>query len=234
MKESPFARPSFVLGAVFLAGVGVAGLYFVFASSSTDLGASSDSGSSMGHVVVSASGKCPPSSPTREEGGFPPGDVGTFEVREGVTTPSAPEIGPFDTEGLPRCFTRSPNGALFAAVTTVKQLFTQVDSVRVLETYVADTAVRQNLLATASTAQPVEHPQMLVLGYRLDSASENAVDVELALGAPWISDSPIRIQTQMVWDQDADDWRLVLSEDGWGMEILPVDLAAVGFTEWRV
>ena len=199
-----------------------------------------DGGSAQVAPQVTAHGegeqKCPAGIPATAPapGPAPLPPATELVIREGLHVPMIEGVGPLVADAaLPRCWAHSPQGALLAGVNVVKQLFVQENAVAVLHAYVQDTPVRQKLLDTQDQAQLKPTPQMLVLGYKYTHLEDNFVSADLALGAPWISDAPISVSVSMVWNEQVQDWKLVLNNDGWGMTNLPVDIASAGFSEWR-
>ncbi len=234
-EVSPFARPAFIVASVFMGALAVGGAYLGISSAMSETPSRLDvpaSTSSVSSPSTQAEGgrACPASSFSDSLDPIPAAE--TLWVREGLSVPKVEGVGPLVVEGLPRCWTHSSNGALLASVSVVKQLFTQENHVQVVETYVEDSPARQKLLDTKDQANPEPKPQMRVLGYKFSHVEADFVIVDIALGAQWISDTPISVTAQMAWDNEALDWKLVLNTNGWNMTYLTSDITSAGYSIW--
>lgn len=238
-EPSPFTRPSFILASVFIGAAILGGSYLGISAWMSPTPPKPDGASAPVSQVSPApqteSGAgCPTAGTALSTAGdlLPPAEE--LVIREGLSVPAIEGVGPLVTgEELPRCWTQSPQGALLAGVNVIKQLFVQENAVAVLTAYVEDTPVRQKLLDTQAQAQLQTTPQMLVLGYKYTHVEDNFVSADIALGAHWISDAPISVSVDMVWNERSQDWKLVLNDDGWNMKDLPIDIMSAGFREWR-
>lgn len=105
-------------------------------------------------------------------------------VRDGsMSRPVSPSGGPAVGDPFPRCFSRTPEGALYAAASFATGVVTASDSGDLksfFETRASHTGNYIALIATLPTVAPdTDRPQMAITGYRWNNYTPDQVSLEI-------------------------------------------------------
>lgn len=119
--------------------------------------------------------------------------------------PTSEEYGPNEQDGnLWSCFERSPTGAVFAGPNLVAALNAS-EAQAAVPGPGRDAVLRENAAASSDFERPV------IEGFRVLAADENSATIDY-----WATTGGqnFSMGLDMVWDEDADDWRLNLETPG--------------------
>ncbi|WP_159613984.1 hypothetical protein [Glutamicibacter sp. JC586] len=170
----------------------------------------SSSPSATASASEPATGDCPALS---TDNSFPNDAPATEWKRHpaGMLLPVNSDHGPAKMDGdFWRCFSHTPTGAVYAGIT----LLLDISGAGVLEA-AAESPERDELFKEwQSLEQPSEYP--IISGYRIMNSSENAASVEYIGPA---GDQYVSTRVDLLWDTEANDWRLDLSsgDPAWGI-----------------
>lgn len=148
-----------------------------------------------------------------------------FDGAENFSVPVSDEHGPaVQEDGFWRCFSQTPSGAAIAAPI----LFADFVAGDTYEAAIDSPGAR--------SAHPAGDPEaaeafdgLLVRGFRIADSSDSEATVELWVGVPETSTDAV-FEFILVWDEEANDWRLDLAGGG----PTPQELTdTADFTEWR-
>lgn len=163
---------------------------------------------------TSASGDCPALS---TDTSFPNDAPATEWKRHpvGMLLPVSAEHGPAKMDGeFWRCFSHTPSGAIFAGLT----LLLDISGAGIIDA-AAESPERDQLFEQwMALEQTSEYP--VISGYRIMNSSDDAASVEYVgpAGSQYVS-----TRVDLLWDENANDWRLDLSsgEPAWDIATDP-------------
>lgn len=175
---------------------------------------SSPSDSPSASASKPASGDCPALS---TDASFPNDAPDTEWKRHpvGMLLPVSAEHGPAKMDGdFWRCFSHTPSGAIFAGLT----LLLDISGAGIIEAAVESPERDQLFEQWMALEQTSEYP--VISGYRIMDSSDDAASVEYIgpAGSQYVS-----TRVDLLWDENANDWRLDLSsgEPAWDIATDP-------------
>lgn len=146
------------------------------------------------------------------------------EHPSGVVLPVSEEHGPaVRQDAFWRCTSQTPTGAAFAGAS----LFVAFGEDE--EAAVADSPRARSLLEEGDPFG-VGDPDVIVRGFQIISSSEEAATVDYWMESDTDDSLVLSVELTLVWDEDANDWRLDLSEGDLNFTV-PEDTST--YTEWR-
>ncbi|MBO0596256.1 hypothetical protein I2485_00615 [Nesterenkonia sp. E16_7] len=149
-----------------------------------------------------------------------------FDGVEGLALPVSDEHGPaVQEDGFWRCFSQTPAGAAFAAPSLFMDFVVSREYDAAVDSPGAREAVPQE--SVEESAEGFEGT--LVRGFRIEDSSAEEATVSVWLSQPEQS-ADGAYEFTLVWDEDANDWRLDLSP---GQAPLTMLSNTSDFTEWR-
>ncbi|MBM3714652.1 MAG: hypothetical protein FJW64_02775 [Actinobacteria bacterium] len=191
-QQTPFARPGFIVGAVLVAALIVAGVFLTI----LNLNRGSDTAPPVPGSSSSATSSAAPS-PTATEGAGGisvcglAGEVlsgtvttapdSTWEYQDVFAYPTSPTYGPGATapQGYRYCYQHSPEGAVFAAANTTIGLFGDVEARRsLLEYALTNGTYRDALLSEVGTSS--SDVRASIAGFRVLSYDGSSARVDVA------------------------------------------------------
>ena len=242
-QQSPFAKPGFLISAVIVVLVVVAGVFLGIMNATRD--------DPESDAATPAPSSATPT-PTNEPVDTPSGDSicnlageslsgtlstapeTTWEYQDTLAYPTSPEFGPAETNpDLVRyCFQRSPEGALFAAANAAVQSSGPA-YVEWMNYFLADETVnRQELLADLEPSEGVPPDMRLSIeGFKILSYDGSSAKIDLAARIA-ASGEPIYMSTvyDLVWENG--DWKLLPQNPSNPLRAAQIpDLA--GYVLWR-
>ncbi|MFJ2509562.1 hypothetical protein [Arthrobacter citreus] len=242
-QQSPFAKPGFLISAVIVVLVVVAGVFLGIMNATRD-----DPESDAATPAPSSATPTPTSEPVD----MPSGDSicnlageslsgtlstapeTTWEYQDTFAYPTSPEFGPGETnaESVRYCFQRSPEGALFAAANAAVQSSGPA-SVEWMNYFLADeTANRQELLTDLEPSAGVPPDmRMSIDGFKFLSYDGNNTRIDLGSR---IATSGETIYMSAVYDLvwENGDWKLLPQDSTNPLRVAQIpDLA--GYVSWR-
>lgn len=172
--------------------------------------------------------------------GLPPGDLTDLDEAPAaewtlvgrIAAPQRDGVGPGEvTDGVNHCFARSTEGALFAAVYTIADTANpEADLVQALRLhYLESSPGFDQALQDAETAEPSASGGLQVAGFRIDSSTEAAVTLTLALQFAEGPQSGGLVSATFTLEWTGGDWRAYLPATGPSMNALS---SLQGFVEW--
>lgn len=238
-EQSPFTRPWFLIAAVVIALVVVAGIILaVLTFARGDDPPSPDPSSST-------PGAAPSASPTADEGGDSVCGLEGVELTGTVTTapetewqyqdvfayPTSSTAGPGETsaDGYRYCFQHSPEGALFMAANALVQ--GSGPASEAWATYaLADGPYRDQLLSDAGSSENSSGIRMDVVGFRVLEYTGDTARIDLAVrGSSQGETITASAVYDLVWQ--AGDWKVSADDP------VPFDFASIpdtaGYVSWR-
>lgn len=149
-----------------------------------------------------------------------------FDGTDGLALPVSEEHGPaVQEDGFWRCFSQTPAGAAFAA----PSLFLDFVITQEYEAAVDTPGARQALPQESVEDSAAQFDGTLIRGYRIVDSSAEEATVRIWFGDPELS-ADSAYDFTLLWDQEANDWRLDLAAGDVPFEILN---ETSDFTEWR-
>ena len=240
-QQSPFAKPGFLISAVIVVLVVVAGVFLGIMNATRDEPESD--------AATPAPSSAMPT-PTNEPVDLPSGDSicnlageslsGTvvtapdtvWAYEETTAYPTSPEFGPGETnaESVRYCFQRSPEGALFAAANGMVQ-GSGTGAVAWANYFLADDAAnRDELLDTVGTSSSPAN-RLSIEGFKVLNYDGASARIDLAArGTASSSAVYVSVVYDLVW-QDG-DWKLSPQDLSNPLRIAQIpDIA--GYVPWR-
>ena len=240
-QQSPFAKPGFLISAVIVVLVVVAGVFLGIMNATRDEPESD--------AATPAPSSATPT-PTTEPVDIPAGDsicnlageslsgtVATapdavWAYEETTAYPTSPEFGPGETnaESVRYCFQRSPEGALFAAANGMVQ-GSGTRAIAWANYFLADDAAnRDELLDTVGTSSSPEN-RLSIEGFKVLNYDGASARIDLAArGTESSSAVYVSVVYDLVW-QDG-DWKLSPQDLSNPLRIAQIpDIA--GYVPWR-
>ena len=217
-QQSPFTRPSFIVGAVVVAAIIVAAIVLTVLNLNQDDDATppapDPSSSATSSAAPEPSGDAGGASICGLEGVELSGNVTTAPAAEWafvrtVAYPTSPEFGPADTgsEGYPMCFQHSPQGALFAAATA---LAVPADSALVqpwIDYALSEGAYREALLSEVGGNTDSSGVRLQLVGFRMLSYDGDTARVDLAVrGSSEGTTITASTVYELIWEDG--DWKI--------------------------
>lgn len=148
-----------------------------------------------------------------------------WEDHHGAQVPVSDEHGPADQDGeFWQCFSQTPTGATFAAMAFFMDFGTATTDEVAADSPGADAAFEEVQTFT-------EDVDLIFQGFRVNEASDDHASVTY-----WVTPETdpgagdVQMTVELVWDEDADDWRLDLTRGF--PEFEPLDDTS-GFVQWR-
>lgn len=139
----------------------------------------------------------------------------TLWVRDGdMSRPTSPAGGPFDGDPYPRCFARTPEGALYSAAsfaTGVLAATASGDLKPFFEVRASHTGNYTALVSSIADAQPTpSRSQVTITGYRWNSYSPDQVSLEIRYSLLTGDSAGVNTATvyNLTWENN--DWLLVV------------------------
>lgn len=149
-----------------------------------------------------------------------------FDGTDGLALPVSDEHGPaVQEDGFWRCFSQTPAGAAFAA----PSLFLDFVVGREYEAAVDSPGAREAVPQESVDESAAGFDGTLVRGYRIEDSSNEEATVSVWLSLPEQSVDGA-YEFTLLWDEDANDWRLDLSP---GQAPVTMLSETSDFTEWR-
>lgn len=149
-----------------------------------------------------------------------------FEGSDGLAVPVSDEHGPaVQEDGFWRCFSQTPSGAAFAAPI----LFLDFVITHEYEAAVDSPGARQALPQESVEVSAENFDGTLIRGYRIVDSSDEEATVRVWFADPDVS-ADSAYDFTLLWDEEANDWRLDLAAGDVPFEILE---STSDFTEWR-
>jgi hypothetical protein len=234
---SPWGQRGFVLAAVFMGVLVLAGLGLLLTDTDADPAASAGGGTPS--VVESAKGSKPAASDSRcglaagdQRVPATPPEAG-WELVDGVASPQSDVIGPGIREGHRRlCYAHSPTGALFAAANFLSVAGAENDDDQLVKDLTAKTAARDEMLAEAdSGAAEEDRPfQVQIAGFRVGPVTPDEATVEIVIAASAQAQQGfVGYTLPMRWEDG--DWKLVITSTTAPYTVQRLDSAS-GFVPW--
>jgi hypothetical protein len=234
---SPFGQRGFVLAAVFMAVLVLAGLGLLLTDPDEDPEARA--GSSRPPAVEPAKGAKADGSDSRcglEAGDqripATPPEAG-WELVGRVATPQSDAIGPGIREAKRRmCYAHSPTGALFAAVNFLAVAGEQDTNDELMKALTAKTAARDELLARPDDGTDAEAAKfrIQIAGFRIGPATPDEATVEVAVAfADQAAQAYVGYTLPMRWEDG--DWKLVITSPDTPFTLQRLESAS-GFVPW--
>lgn len=217
-ERSPFTRPGFVVAALLVVLIVVAGIVML---------ASGALNRPTSDQAPSGSAQTPTASPEIElaggesicglEGVATTGAADTppeveWTVVGNFPVPGSPEVGPGETteDGLRTCYQRTPEGALVAAV---NYMGAATDARLLIPAYEYSTAEgpgRERAIALAREQDGAGSNRASVVGYRVLGYDGETAKIDLALQLE--SGQYLSVVNDMVWEDG--DWKGVVTNEG--------------------
>lgn len=235
-SASPWGQRGFVLAAVFMGVLVLAGLGLLLTDTDADPAASTGATTP---VVESAKGSTRPGGDSRC--GLEAGDQrvpatppeSEWELVDGIASPQSDVVGPGVREGNRRlCYAHSPTGALFAAANFLSVAGSDSDDDQLVKDLVAATAAREKMLKDPESGEGDEDPpfQIHIAGFRLGPVTPDEATVEIAIAA---SDQArqgfVGYTLPMRWEDG--DWKLVITSTTMPYTVQRLESAS-GFVPW--
>ncbi|SPT53467.1 Uncharacterised protein [Actinomyces bovis] len=240
-EEPNLFNKSFALSAgfIFLLVIGLVWLLVDGGVSRTTVpsGAVSDSGVQAPEVTPTNGVDTPDLGCKMPQGDqkVPTGALGAEVIQVGsdLVVPFVPGAGPGVREGITRCFTHSPTGAVVAATNFLKWLSSNRKLDEVTAKLIAPGPDRDRMLKDVKTNwDGSTTPALTVLGYKTEIRGRDEVLVTLATALP--SDLSHMVSWQLVMTWAEDDWKVRPSPTGdWGGRVIK-SLADERFAAWTV
>jgi hypothetical protein len=218
--QNPFARPGFIVGAVVVAAVIVAGIFLTV----LNLNRGNDAAPPEGDPSLSSTASAAPTpSESAVAGGVSVCGLDGVELTGKVTTPPAAEwayvrtvayptsttYGPGATssEGVPTCFQHSPTGALFAAATALAVPADPTLANAWIETALSSGTYRNQLLSSAISSSETSGVRLQVVGFKVLSYDGETASVDLAVrGSTEGQTVTASAVYQLIWEDG--DWKI--------------------------
>lgn len=247
--RNPLTQPTFLASAVVVALIAVLGLVLALSGSDRDA-------SQARPTVTTAEAVASQPPRATEEGGceLDPGDQAIprkapdadWELDGKFAVPRAPDtFGPAGVaDGLPKCFAKSPTGALFASANIYAALSSS--SRRSPERQLV--ALRQFFASGPSRDEAIEVARaadgatprvdaadatsgVQVAGFSIVRYEQSSAVVDLALSVQQAATTQfVHIASTLRWEDG--DWKLVLSENGQAYDSLQQIPDLAGYTPW--
>ena len=242
-QQSPFAKPGFLISAVIVVLVVVAGVFLGIMNATRDEPESD--------AATPAPSSATPT-PTTEPADMPSGGSvcnlageslsgtlstapeTTWEYQDTLAYPTSPEFGPGETnaESVRYCFQQSPEGALFAAANAVAQS-SGPGSVAWINYFLSEKTVGRDELLTDLTPSSGRAPdtRFSIEGFKILAYDGSTARVELAGRAAASGQTTyISIVYDLVWENG--DWKLLPQDSPNPLRLAQIpDLA--GYVLWR-
>lgn len=219
-QQSPFARPGFIIGAVVVAALIVAGIFLTVLNLNRADDAPPPAGNPSSSSTVSAA---PAPSAPAAEGGASACGLGGVELSGKVTTPPAAEwayvrtvayptsstYGPGATtpNGVPTCFQHSPTGALFAAATALAVPADPALASEWIGTALSSGTYRDKLLSEATTGSETSGVRLQLVGFKVLAYDGKTASIDLAVrGSSQAQTVTASIVYELVWEDG--DWKI--------------------------
>lgn len=239
-QQNPFARPGFIVGAVVVAALIVAAVFLTVLNlnrgneatpPSSQPQATSDAapspistGDAGGASVCGLSGE-------KMSGTVTTAPSAVWAYQGTVAYPTSPTIGAGDTapEGYPFCFQHSPEGALFAAATSLAAASNPEISNAWAQYALSEGTYRDSLLSSAGATSDGSGVRLQVVGFRVLAYDGDTARVDLAVrGSSQGQTITASVVYSLVW-QDG-DWKINANVAE------PFDFATIpdtsGYTAW--
>lgn len=239
-QQSPFARPGFLIAAVIVVLVIVAGVFLGVTATQKEpeSEAATPPPSNTASVQASESPEPGPNDSVCElPGESLSGTVSTAPESEWayeITTayPTSPEFGPGETSAdeVRYCFQRSPEGALFAAANGLVQGSGPASSAWV-NYFVAADAPNRNELVGAVGANGSPDGRLSIEGFKILNYDGNSARIDLAArGTGSAGTVYVSVVYDLVWQNG--DWKLSPQDVSNPLRLSQIpDLA--GYVTWR-
>lgn len=240
-QQSPFAKPGFLVAAVIVALVVVAGVILGIVNATQD---DPESNAATPSPSTTSTRPTPTQTEAADKGSIcdlpgeslsgtvsvPPETV--WEYQDTIAFPTSAEFGPSETstDSVRYCFQRSPEGALFAAANALVQ-GSGPSSAAWIEYFLANDALNRQDLVEEVGQGAAPDTRLNLEGFKVLSYDGSAARVDIAARGTGSGQSVyVSVVYHLVW-QDG-DWKLSPQDSSNPLRMAQIpDLA--GYVTWR-